>query len=150
MMKMLTEDFREFLKLLNDHQVEYMIIGGFAVAAHGYPRYTKDIDILIGTTSDNTTKMLAVIKDFGFGSLGLTSTDFQDDEIIQLGYEPNRIDILKNIPGIRFDIAFEKRLISTFDNLPVHVISRQDLIKAKEAAGRDQDLLDVRKLRAKD
>jgi predicted nucleotidyltransferase len=144
---MLTDDFREFIALLNQHEVKYMLIGGFAVAIHGYPRYTKDIDIFISNDPENAAKMLKVMQDFGFSSLGLTQADFQDSDIVQLGHEPNRIDLLKEVPGIRFDESFTNRLLFRFDNVQVSVVAKEDLIKAKEAAGRDQDLVDARKLR---
>jgi hypothetical protein len=92
---MLNQDFKEFIQSLNDNQVRYLVIGGYAVALHGYPRYTKDIDIWIEMTLENAAKLIQALQQFGFGSLGLTSEDFlAPDQVIQLGYPPNRIDLI--------------------------------------------------------
>ncbi|MFK7950961.1 MAG: hypothetical protein AB8G11_25500, partial [Saprospiraceae bacterium] len=94
----LDKDFKEFIELLNAHNVQYLVIGGYAVNFHGYPRYTKDIDFWLWMTDENIEKLLQVIKSFGFGSLGLDKSDFSDaDNIIQLGYEPYRIDLLMDV-----------------------------------------------------
>ena len=96
------KDFKEFIELLNEHKVKYLVIGGFAVNYHGYPRYTKDIDFWIWLTKENIQLLIKAIKDFGFGSLGLDETDFEDTEtIIQLGYEPYRIDLITTIRKLR-------------------------------------------------
>ena len=92
---MLNQDFKEFIQLLNDNQVNYLVIGGYAVAIHGHPRYTKDIDIWIEISEENSQKIITALTEFGFGSLGLTAQDFQEPhQIIQLGYPPNRIDLM--------------------------------------------------------
>ena len=107
---MLNQDFKEFIQLLNDNQVKYLVIGGYAVAVHGHPRYTKDIDIWIEISEDNARKIITALTQFGFGSLGLTSDDFQTpNQIIQLGYPPNRIDLITNPNGIDFEPTFRKR-----------------------------------------
>jgi len=106
----LEKDFREFIALLNEKGVKYLVIGGFAVNFHGYPRYTKDIDFWIWPTPENIKKLLTAINDFGFGSLNLNETDFSDPgNIIQLGYEPNRIDLLVGVEGIDFEKCYERR-----------------------------------------
>lgn len=93
---LLSQDFKEFLQSLNDNDVKYLIIGGYAVAFHGHPRYTKDIDIWLSAEKSNIANLLKALEDFGFASLELTSNDFADPEqIIQLGYPPNRIDLLR-------------------------------------------------------
>ncbi|MEO1183359.1 MAG: hypothetical protein AAFX46_00995 [Cyanobacteria bacterium J06636_27] len=100
---MLNQDFKEFIQLLNDNQVKYLVIGGYAVAVHGHPRYTKDIDIWIEMSLENSQNIMLALAEFGFGNLGLTTEDFQkSDQIIQLGYPPNRIDLITTPGGIDF------------------------------------------------
>jgi hypothetical protein len=100
---MLNQDFKEFIQLLNANQVKYLVIGGYAVAIHGHPRYTKDIDIWIETSPENSQKLMEALIEFGFGSLGLNVEGFQSpDQIIQLGYPPNRIDLITTPDGIEF------------------------------------------------
>lgn len=97
----LNEDFKEFIQLLNENKVQYLIIGGYAVALHGYPRYTKDIDIWVEGTPNNAKRILKTLEDFGFGSLNITRDDFQKpDQVIQLGYPPKRIDLLNHLEGV--------------------------------------------------
>jgi predicted nucleotidyltransferase len=139
-------DFRDFLALLDKHQVRYLLIGAFAVAAHGYPRYTKDIDLLIDDEEANAQKLVDALQEFGFSALGLKAADFLEGDIIQLGHEPNRIDLLTRIPGLVFEEAFERRETILIDNVAVLLIAKDDLIKTKLASGRTQDLLDVEKL----
>ena len=107
----LNKDFREFIQLLNDHKVLYLIVGGYAVAFHGYPRYTKDIDIWVWLDQGNAEKLIQVLEDFGFGSLDLKTEDFLDpDQVIQLGYPPNRIDILTDLKGIEFKKCYSSKV----------------------------------------
>ncbi|HKK80471.1 MAG TPA: hypothetical protein VJ933_12625, partial [Phaeodactylibacter sp.] len=108
----LNQDFKEFIQLLNEHEVEYLVVGGYALAFHGYPRFTQDIDFWIWTDRDNVNKIIAVLKEFGFSSLNLNEEDFLDDEnVIQLGYPPNRIDLITQIDGVDFKDAFLKKVI---------------------------------------
>jgi len=103
----LNQDFKEFIQSLNDNHVRYLVIGGYAVALHGYPRYTKDIDVWIDMNPDNAAKMVRALKQFGFGSLGLKAADFLvPDQIIQLGYPPNRIDLMTTPPGVDFETCY--------------------------------------------
>ena len=98
----LTQDFREFFQSLNDHNVRYLVIGGYAVAFHGHPRYTRDIDVWIGTDKENAENLITALHDFGFSSLGLKAEDFLNPEdIVQLGYPPNRIDLLAGLEGVK-------------------------------------------------
>ena len=107
---MLSRDFKEFIELLNEHSVRYLVVGGYAVAFHGYPRYTKDIDIWIELSLENADKILKALNEFGFGSLDLTPDDFlESDQIIQLGYPPNRIDILTTLKDLKFEDCYEVR-----------------------------------------
>lgn len=143
----LDQNFREFIELLNEHKVKYLVIGGYAVNAHGYPRYTKDIDLWIWLTEENIQQILQVINAFGFGSLGLVSDDFMEpDNIIQLGYEPYRIDLLMDVDGADFEACFARRMEVEIDETKVNFIGLQDLIQAKKNAGRLQDLADAEKL----
>ncbi len=143
----LDKDFKEFIELLNEHKVKYLIIGGYAVNFHGYPRYTKDIDFWIWMTKENIQSLIQVIKQFGFGSLDLQIEDFMNPEnIIQLGYEPYRIDLLVDVEGVDFKECFVKRTEAKLDGIDVKFLSLHDLITAKKEAGRLQDLADAEQL----
>lgn len=143
----LDKDFKEFIELLNEHKVKYLVIGGYAVNFHGYPRYTKDIDFWLWMTKDNIQNLILAIRQFGFGSLNLEIEDFMTpDNIIQLGYEPYRIDLLVDIEGIDFEDCFERRIEAELDGVGVKFLSLQDLIASKKKAGRLQDLADAEQL----
>jgi hypothetical protein len=144
---MLNQDFKEFIQLLNDNQVKYLVIGGYAVAVHGHPRYTKDIDIWIEISDENAQKLVTALTQFGFESLGLTSEDFQTPhQIIQLGYPPNRIDLITNPDGIDFQTCYDSKIEVTLNDVPVKFINLDNLKKNKLASGRLQDLADLEKL----
>ncbi len=148
-MAKLQADLREFIALLNSHQVEYLIVGGHAVAFHGHPRFTGDIDFLIRSTPDNVERVLTVLSAFGFGSVGIIEDDLlTPGRVIQLGHPPNRIDILTSISGVNFDAAWRSRVPSVLDDQPVHLIGWHELLENKRAAGRQKDLADVDKLLA--
>lgn len=143
----LDKDFREFIELLNEHKVKYLVIGGYAVNFHGYPRYTKDIDFWLWMTKDNIQNLIQVIRQFGFEDLNLEIEDFMSPEnIIQLGYEPYRIDLLVEVDGVNFEECFERRTEAELDGIYVKFLSLQDLITAKKTAGRLQDLADAEQL----
>ena len=143
----LNKDFREFIELLNAKGVKYLVVGGYAVALHGYPRYTKDIDIWIELAPENASRLVRSLEQFGFGSLGLKEQDFLDaDTIIQLGYPPRRIDLLTTLPGVDFDQCFAERVVVDFDELPVNFIDLENLKKNKLATGRAQDIADIENL----
>jgi hypothetical protein len=143
----LDPDFEDFIKLLNLHQVDYMIIGGYAMAFHGKPRYTGDLDIWIDISEMNAQKMLLVIRDFGFSSLGFEKEDFLRENLInQLGYPPLRIDILTSIDGISFKNAYPQKKVIMIDDFTANYIGLIDLIQNKNASGRQQDLVDVQTL----
>lgn len=143
----LDEDFREFIELLNAHSVSYLVIGGYAVNAHGYPRYTKDIDFWIWLTEENIERLLKAINDFGFGLLGLQNSDFKNpDTIIQLGYEPYRIDLLMDLSGANFEACFHHRSTVAVEDTSINFLGLEDLIKIKRKAGRLQDLADAENL----
>lgn len=145
----LQKDLREFIALLNSARAEYVIVGGHAVAFHGHPRFTGDIDFLIRPTLANARKIINALKAFGFGDLILTPEDFvKPDVIVQLGRPPNRIDILTSISGVSFEDAWASRARSMLDGLSVSLLGFDALIKNKTASGRDKDIVDVKKLEA--
>jgi hypothetical protein len=144
---MLNPDFKEFIQLLNKNQVKYLIIGGYAVAIHGHPRYTKDLDIWVEMTPENAKKLMTALDQFGFGSLGLSAQDFQTpDQIVQLGYPPNRIDLITTPDGIDFETCYRSKLEITINEIPVQFIDLDNLKKNKKASGRLQDLADLENL----
>lgn len=143
----LSQDFREFIESLNAHSVRYLIVGGYAVALHGHPRYTKDIAVWIERSEDSAARLVQALEAFGFGSLGLSSSDFLgEDNVIQLGYPPNRIDILTTIPGVEFVPCYDTRVQVEIAGLPVLFIDLENLRRAKQASGRHQDLADLENL----
>ena len=145
---MVTEkDYEEFLKLLNKHDVKYCIIGAFAMAFHAEPRYTKDIDILVQTSNENAVKLLLALDEFGFGSLNLNAEDFSTGgNIIQLGYEPVRIDIITSIQDLDFNEIWQNRVQGSYGQQTVNFIDRENLIKSKKISNRPQDKADLAKL----
>ncbi|PZU94671.1 MAG: hypothetical protein DCE90_14085 [Pseudanabaena sp.] len=144
---MLNQDFKEFIQLLNANQVKYLVIGGYAVAIHGHPRYTKDIDIWIEISEENSQKIITALTEFGFGSLGLTAQDFQEPhQIIQLGYPPNRIDLITSPDGIDFQSCYESKIEVMLDDIVVKFIDLDNLKRNKLASGRLQDLADLENL----
>jgi len=144
----LNQDFKEFIQSLNDNYVRYLVIGGYAVAFHGYPRYTKDIDIWIDASAANAARMVKALDQFGFGSLGLQTADFiTPDQIIQLGFPPNRIDLLTSASGVDFKRCYPARVRVVLDGVPVNFIDLENLKKNKSAAGRLQDLADLENLK---
>jgi hypothetical protein len=140
----LTRDFQEFLSLLVKHEVRFLVTGGFALAAHGHPRYTKDIDLWIEPAPENATRVLAALDEFGFASLGLTAADFvTTDHVIQLGHEPSRIDLLTGVSGLTFAEAYATRVHAVFGGVAIPVLGRAALIANKRATGRPQDVADI-------
>lgn len=139
-----TREFREFAALLNKHGVKYVLVGGYAVGWHGYPRVTKDIDFLVERSPENAAKLMSVPEDFGLSCLGLKQEDFlQEASGVFFGRPPNRIDLLNFADGITFDEAWATKIETLHGDKPLLVISRELLIKNKRAAGRPQDLADV-------
>ena len=146
-MRPLSNDLREFIHLLNTNNVEYVLVGAWALAFHGRPRYTGDLDIFVARDDENADKLMAVIEAFGFAHAGINREDFlQVDHVIQLGREPNRIDILTGISGVTFDEAWNNREQGKIADVTVSVISRDLLIKNKRAANRDKDQGDIKLL----
>lgn len=143
----LEKDFEELLECLNKNEVRYCVVGAFAVAFHGIPRFTKDMDILVEPTTQNSKKILKALDEFGFGSLGLTEKDFsKPGVIIQLGYEPVRVDILTSVDGCGFQEVWKNKETGQYGKQKVLYIGLSELIKNKRASNRPQDKVDVRKL----
>ncbi|MCB0201596.1 MAG: hypothetical protein H6649_15385 [Caldilineae bacterium] len=143
----LSRDFREFIESLNANDVRYLVVGGYAVALHGYPRLTKDLDIWLWLEAENAARVVNALADFGFASLGLRVEDFLvPDQIIQLGYPPNRIDLITTLPGVDFDTCFDQRDVVMLGDVSVNFIDRENLKRNKQASGRLQDLADLENL----
>ncbi len=139
-----TPDFLEFLAALNRHGVRYLIIGGYAVAFHGYPRATKDLDLWLEASPENAGRTLEAIRDFFGETLGLEVADLTSPGVVQLGYAPNRIDLVVLPEGDpTFAEAFARARETRADGIPVRVVSKEDLLALKQAFGRTQDLADV-------
>lgn len=140
-------DFKDLLELFNAHQVEYMIVGGYALAFHGAPRYTGDIDIFVKPTLENARRILTALDEFGFGSLGLTVEDFErPDNIVQLGVPPVRIDLITSITGVSWEDALSDCVDGKYGELPVKYIGLNEFISNKRATGRKKDLSDLEAL----
>lgn len=144
---MFSQDFKEFVQLLIKHKAEYLIVGGYAVGIHGHPRYTGDLDIWLNPTISNAEKIVKCVNDFGFGSFGLSVPDFtKENNIVQLGYPPLRIDLLTNIDGVTFEECYKNKKVVEIDDLMVNFIGYQDLLKNKRASGRLRDQDDIENL----
>lgn len=143
----LNQDFKEFIELLNVNEVKYLVVGGYAVGFHGHPRYTGDIDFWVATSRENAEKIIFVLRDFGMGILALQAEDFmKEDMIIQIGYEPNRIDILTSVTGISFEDCYSQKVRAKFDDITVDFIDIRNLKINKAASGRGKDLGDLENL----
>ena len=143
----LEADFKEFITCLNAHDVLYLIVGGYAVGAHGLPRGTKDLDVWVLAERQNADALMSALDQFGFGGVGLSSADFtHPGVVVQLGYAPIRIDILTSIDGVEFVDAYPLRMDGTIDGLRISFIGREQLITNKRASGRLQDLADANRL----
>jgi predicted nucleotidyltransferase len=145
----LAKDFEEFVKLLNRHEVEYMVVGDYALAFHGKPRHTGDLDIWIGISENNANKMLQVLKEFGLTSPGFKKEDFlKPGYVTQIGYPPLRIDILNSIDGVEFRKAIQNMLRLEVDSdFMINYIGLNDFVKNKKASGRSQDLADIQEIK---
>ena len=143
----LDRDFSEFIACFVARDVAFLVVGGYAVAAHGHPRYTKDLDVWVRVDAENAERIVAALSDFGFGGLGLAAEDFlADDVVVQLGREPQRIDLLTFVSGVEFDEAFENRVDVEVGGVVMPVIGRAELRRNKLATGRLRDLADVEDL----
>ena len=141
---MLNSDFREMLSCLKDEEVEFIIVGAYALAAHGFPRATGDIDIWVRSSFENAQKVMRALMKFGAPLSNLSEEDFTaPDIIVQLGVEPSRINLLTGIDGIEFDEAWQNKVDVTVDGLEIDILSKEDLLKNKLATGRDKDWGDI-------
>lgn len=144
---MFNQDFKEFIESLTANYVRYLIVGGYAVALHGHPRYTKDLDVWVERSRENAQALIQALAQFGMGSLGLSEEDFLvPDQVVQLGYPPDRIDILVSISGVEFPECFARRVEVSLDGVNVNFIDLEHLKQNKKASGRMQDLADLEKL----
>ncbi|MDH7503273.1 MAG: hypothetical protein QHJ82_11270 [Verrucomicrobiota bacterium] len=145
--KSLTRDFKEFLQCLNARGVEYLMIGGHAVAYHGYPRATGDLDVWIAVNEENANRIVSALKDFGFDLPELTPDLFlRKDRIIRMGVPPNCIEIQTGISGVEFSDVYPRRVVAAVDGVPVNIIPLDDLKRNKKASGRYKDLADLENL----
>ena len=139
----LPPDFKEFLKLLNEHKVRYLLIGGYAVGYYGYPRATNDLDIWVSPEIENAERVSSVLKVFGFNIPDLSPKLFLFDNIVRMGVPPIRIEIITVISGVSFDECYSERVEDDFDGISVKLISLSLLKKNKLASGRHKDLDDL-------
>jgi len=140
----LPKDFREFIESLNSNRVDYVIVGGFALAFHGRPRFTGDLDVPVRPSAENADRLERALVAFGFACLGLKAADFfRPGQMVQMGIRPRRIDILTSITGVDLDEVWRSRVAAELDGLPVHFIDRASFIKNQKATGRPQDLADL-------
>lgn len=145
---MMPEDLKELLRAFNDQAVKFLVVGGYAFGVHAEPRATKDLDIFVRSDEENSNAVFRALAQYGAPLGGLTPSDFMDGTTFQIGQPPARIDILQHIDGVTFDEAWENRIEGIIDGqIQAAVISRDDLIRNKLATGREQDILDVKKLR---
>ena len=143
----LPQDFKEFLSILNSHEVDYLLIGGYAVGYYGYPRATNDMDIWVSIDSENAKKMVNVLNDFGLSTPDLSADLFlEKGNIVRLGIPPMRIEILNQISGVLFEECFSKRVIDEIDGIQINFISLERLKANKKASGRFKDLDDLENL----
>lgn len=141
---MFSKDFKEFVELLIKYKAEYLIVGGYAVGVHGYPRYTGDLDIWLNPTDQNANKILQAVNEFGFSTYKLSVKDFtKEGNVVQLGYPPLRIDLLNNIDGVTFKECYANRKEIVIEGVKINFIGYEDLKKNKRASGRSQDIADL-------
>lgn len=146
---MMPQDLKELLSAFNKHGVKYLVVGGYAFGVHAEPRATKDLDLFIRSDELNGAAVYRALTQYGAPLDGLSPRDFIDGSTFQIGQPPARVDILQSIDGLTFDEAWQNRIEGLIDEeVNVNVISRNDLIRNKLASGREQDLLDAKKLRA--
>ena len=144
---MLPPDFKEFLKLLKEHDVKYLLIGGYAVGYHGYARATEDMDIWVAVHPDNAQKLVSAMKSFGMEDPSLKPELFmQKPKIIRIGFPPLRLEINTSIDGIEFEECYKARITDYFDGVEVSIIDLENLKKNKKASGRAKDIADLEEL----
>jgi hypothetical protein len=140
-------DFKELLALFNEHKIEYIIVGAYALAFHGAPRFTGDMDVYVRPTAENAARIVKALAAFGFGSLGLQEQDFRKpDQVVQLGLPPIRIDLITSITGVTWEQADAGKIRGTYGEVPVYYLGRQQYAENKRASGRKKDLADLEAL----
>ena len=143
----LPPDFKDFLKLLKEHRVQYLLIGGYAVGYHGYPRATADMDIWVAITPDNAERIVAALRDFGFDVPELSVDLFlQENQIVRMGVPPVKLELVTSISGVEFDKCYRERIIDILDGVEVNLIDLKHLKINKKASGRYKDLADLENL----
>jgi len=146
-MEILDKDFVEFIECCDARDVKFLIVGGYALAAHGHPRATKDLDVWILISQENAERLIQALSDFGMDSVGLETSDFlEPGMVIQLGYPPVRIDLLTSASGVEFEDCWSRRMLVNVGSVEAGFISLDDLIANKQASGRSQDAVDVKTL----
>jgi len=140
-------DFKELLALLNKHGVEYLVVGGYALAFHGSPRFTGDMDVYVRPRKDNARRVLKALEEFGFGSLDLAEDEFSSPgKVVQLGVPPVRVDLITSLTGVSWEKAEASKVTGTYGDVPVPFIGREPFIANKRAVGRPKDLADIEAL----
>lgn len=140
-------DFKELLVLLNSHHVEYLLVGGYALAFHGAPRFTGDLEVFVKPESSSAARVMSALADFGFGAVGLSAEDFEKpNQVVQLGIPPVRIDLITGLTGVSWDEAAAGGIAADLDGVPVRFISRDHFVRNKRASGRLKDLADLEAL----
>ena len=143
----LPPDFKDFLRLLSDHEVAYLLVGGYAVAMYGYVRYTADMDIWVLMSAENASKVVNVLQDFGLPSANELLEVFQNEKrVVGMGMPPYKIEVITSIDGVKFEECYSKKQIIEIDGIPINFISLEDLKKNKAASGRFKDLNDLEHL----
>jgi predicted nucleotidyltransferase len=144
----LNRNFREFIALLEKHAVDFLIVGGYAVGLHGFPRYTGDLDVFVAISQRNAANLLKVFSDFGFPDLGLDPKDFAEpDTVVEIGREPLKIQVLTGVDGVTFEACHRRRVMVDADGLQIPFISLEDLLANKAASPRAKDKIDLEELR---
>lgn len=143
----LAPDFKEFLRLLNSHGVEYLLVGGYVVGYHGYPRTTNDMDVWVAVSPENADKLVTVFQEFGFSQGSVDSSAFLDEKrVIRMGVPPVCIDVITTVSGLEFTSCYAQRVVDDVDGITVNLLSLEDLKKNKLASGRHKDLNDIEHL----
>lgn len=144
-LKLLPEDFKDFLNFLNSNKVKYLLLGGWAVGIYGHPRATKDIDLIVGIDDENLDRLMMALREFGAPSIDFANFK-EKGNVFRMGRPPVQIDIINEASGIKFDESYQKRKVINVQGVEISLISRDDLIKNKTTSGRTQDIADVEKL----
>jgi len=143
-MDQLNQDFLEFIGFLEEESVDYLIVGGYAVGVHGFPRYTGDIDFFVAVSAENAVRLMRVFERFGFGDIGLSPADFLEENfVVEIGREPRKIQVLTGIDGVQFAECYLNRVEVPYQDFQLKVIGREDLIRNKAASGRPKDRIDL-------